>query len=148
MICKEAKPNGLNRPTTKTPYPPYPQIPQSKPTIPTNQHICPSSDPRQRPLPQATNHPHANVVPFAIDLIQPIEIDPTSPVVFSSIRIKGKGNWVADYFKKQQSILEGCLGANSMSATLVKLVPRCKGMLASNSLFSRLIVFICTSRFM
>ena len=24
--------------------------------------------------------------------------------------IVGKGNWVADYFKKQQRILEGCLG--------------------------------------
>ncbi|KAK9997556.1 hypothetical protein SO802_022242 [Lithocarpus litseifolius] len=34
-----------------------------------------------------------------------------------------------------------------MSAMLVRLVLRCKGMSASNSLFSRLIVFICTSRF-
>ena len=24
--------------------------------------------------------------------------------------IVGKGNWIADYFKKQQRILEGCLG--------------------------------------
>ena len=46
------------------------------PTIPTNQHISPSSDPRQRPLQQATNHTHANAIPFAIDFIQPIETDP------------------------------------------------------------------------
>ncbi|KAK7854605.1 hypothetical protein CFP56_031462 [Quercus suber] len=95
---------------------------ESKPTIPTfptNQHISSSSDPRQRPLPQATNHPHANAIPFAVDLIQPIKTDSASPVVFSSIRIKvkGKGNWVADYFKKQQRILEGCLGMRSFKHT-------------------------------
>nr|POF06600.1 hypothetical protein CFP56_17332 [Quercus suber] len=95
--------------------------------------------------------------PSHLPLISSSQSKPTQPaqsvmqfIVFSSIRIKvkGKGNWVADYFKKQQRILEGCLGGNSTSAMLVKLVPRCKGMSASNSLFSRLIVFICTSRFM
>ena len=50
------------------------------PTIPTNQHISPSSGPRQRPLQQATNHPHANAIPFAIYFIQPIETNPASPV--------------------------------------------------------------------
>ena len=31
--------------------------------------------------------------------------------------IVGKGNWVADYFKKQQRILEGCLGMLSSKHT-------------------------------
>ena len=31
--------------------------------------------------------------------------------------IVGKGNWVADYFKKQQRTLEGCLGMLSSKHT-------------------------------
>ena len=31
--------------------------------------------------------------------------------------IVGKGNWIADYFKKQQRILEGCLGMLSSKHT-------------------------------
>ena len=31
--------------------------------------------------------------------------------------IVGKGNWVANYFKKQQRILEGCLGMLSSKHT-------------------------------
>ncbi|KAF3965626.1 hypothetical protein CMV_010206 [Castanea mollissima] len=50
------------------------------PTIPTNQHISPSSDPQLRPQPQATNHPNANAVPFVVNLIQLIETDPATPV--------------------------------------------------------------------
>nr|POF06599.1 hypothetical protein CFP56_17332 [Quercus suber] len=85
--------------------------------------------------------------PSHLPLISSSQSKPTQPAQ-SVMQFIGKGNWVADYFKKQQRILEGCLGGNSTSAMLVKLVPRCKGMSASNSLFSRLIVFICTSRFM
>ena len=31
--------------------------------------------------------------------------------------IVGKGNWIVDYFKKQQRILEGCLGMLSSKHT-------------------------------
>ncbi|XP_050266016.1 uncharacterized protein LOC126709728 [Quercus robur] len=34
--------------------------------------------------------------------------------------LSGKGNWVGDYFKKQQRILEGCLGKGNRVADYFK----------------------------